>query len=170
MTLLLGLATANNLAMYRHLPIKSDPNIDNDAFKDVKQICKENGFAVEQHMVTTSDGYILTLFRVPGFANETAIQQGLPVKKPAVLLMHGLEGDSSQWVLNSPDVAHTFVLAREGFDVWMGNNRGCQYSLEHKTLDPNDATDKPVYWDFSFEEMGTKDLPATIDYILEVTG
>jgi len=47
------------------------------------------------------------------------------------------------------------VLAREGFDVWMGNNRGCRYSLEHKTLDPNDPEDKPIYWDFSFEEMGT---------------
>ena len=117
LALLLGLSSQSFLDSYDHFPITSD--IDNDAFKSIKQICKENGFAIEQHYVTTSDGYILTLFRVPGFQNETT-----PTKKPAVLLQHGLEGDAAQWLVNSPDRAHTFVLAREGFDVWMGNNRG----------------------------------------------
>lgn len=52
----------------------------------------------------------------------------------------------------------------------MGNNRGTIYSLEHKTLDPLDPVDKPVYWNFDFEDMGTKDLPTMIDYIIEETG
>ena len=52
----------------------------------------------------------------------------------------------------------------------MGNNRGCAYSLEHVSLDPNDKDDEPIYWNFSFEEMGVYDLPAEIDFILEKTG
>lgn len=52
----------------------------------------------------------------------------------------------------------------------MGNNRGCAYSLGHKTLDPNNKDDEPIYWNFSFEEMGIYDLPAEIDFILEKTG
>ena len=139
---------------------------DTDAFKGVKQIVRENGYAVEQHMVTTSDGYILTLFRIPGYLNDT-----LPyAKKAVVLLMHGLGGDASQWVLNSPERSSAFNLADAGYDVWMGNNRGCGYSQDHKYLDPNDPKDKPVYWNFDFEDMGLYDTPAFIDYITALTG
>lgn len=66
--------------------------------------------------------------------------------------MHGLEADSSQWIINTPDNSSAFNLADAGYDVWMGNNRGCRYSLEHETLDPNDPIDKPIYWDFDFED------------------
>ena len=50
----------------------------------------------------------------------------------------------------------------------MGNNRGCQYSVKHTTLDP--VKDAKVFWNFDFEEMGLKDLPAEIDFILSKTG
>eukprot|EP00347_Sterkiella_histriomuscorum_P012496 403368358 len=170
LALLLGYSLQNATKHMKHLPIKSDPAIDNDVGKSFKQICKENGFAIEQHFVTTSDGYILQIFRVPGFLNETAILENQPVQKPTVLLQHGLGADAGQWIMHRPEVAHAFVLARDGYDVWMGNNRGSQYGLEHETLDPNDPVDKPVFWNFDFEEMGTKDLPATIDYILDQTG
>ena len=59
---------------------------------------------------------------------------------------------------------------KEGFDVWMGNNRGCRYSVAHTTLNPESRADKPAYWDFDFEEMGLYDLPAEIDFILNNTG
>ena len=39
---------------------------DNDGLKSLKQICKENNFAIEEHWVTTSDGYILFIYRIPG--------------------------------------------------------------------------------------------------------
>lgn len=42
----------------------------------------------------------------------------------------------------------------------MPNSRGNRYSRAHKTLDPNQIPGK--FWDFSFTEMGVKDLPGKI--------
>jgi len=71
-----------------------------------------------------------------------------------------------QWVFNEPDVAPAFVMARAGYDVWMGNNRGNRWSDTHVSLSNKDK----AYWQFDWEEMGTKDTPAVIDYILKKTG
>lgn len=49
----------------------------------------------------------------------------------------------------------------------MGNVRGNTYSRNHTTLNPD--TDHK-FWEFSWHEMGTIDLPQMIDYVLEQTG
>ena len=51
----------------------------------------------------------------------------------------------------------------------MGNARGNKNSRFHTTLNPDDALEKYLFFDFSFEEIGTLDLPAMIDYVLEHT-
>lgn len=56
-----------------------------------------------------------------------------------------------------------FTLANEGYDVWMGNNRGNSYSRNHVRL----STSQKEFWDFDFEQMGLYDIPAFFDYILE---
>ena len=49
----------------------------------------------------------------------------------------------------------------------MGNNRGCEYSNLHK----DDATQSlKEHWDFTWADMGTYDVPAFINKIVEVTG
>lgn len=58
-----------------------------------------------------------------------------------------------------------FMLADAGYDVWMGNHRGTKYSRKHVTLN----TDDDRFWDFSFHEIGTVDVPESIDYVLEQT-
>lgn len=67
--------------------------------------------------------------------------------------------------MNSEDKALAFMLAREGFDVWMGNNRGNWFSVNHTKYSPK----QKEFWDFDFEEMGLYDVPAEIDYILETS-
>lgn len=101
------------------------------------------------------------MWRIPGLLGETSNEA-----LPPILLQHGLECDMMMWVVNSPEVAPAFVLAREGYDVWMGNNRGNRFSDKHATLNPKSSK----YWDFDWEDMGTKDTPAMLDYILSKTG
>ncbi|XP_046666736.1 lipase 1-like [Homalodisca vitripennis] len=59
-----------------------------------------------------------------------------------------------------------YLLADQGYDVWMGNPRGNIYSKAHETLHPDD----PNFWNWTWDEMGRYDLPAVIGYILQVTG
>ena len=48
-----------------------------DAFKSMKWSCEENGFKWEEHTVTTDDGYILPLWRIPGTKKSEFV--GAPV-------------------------------------------------------------------------------------------
>ena len=127
--------------------VEPAPKDIDDRNHDVKTIVTENGFGFEEHTVTTEDGYILTLHRVLSGTKP------MPKDAPVVLLQHGIEDCSVQWVINSPELAPAFQLSRAGFDVWMGNNRGTYYSDKHATLDNKSKE----YWDFDFEQMGTYD-------------
>lgn len=53
----------------------------------------------------------------------------------------GLWQDGITWMLNPPDQSLAFILADNGFDVWLANTRGTRYSRGHTTLSPN----KSVY-------------------------
>ncbi|XP_014258371.1 lipase 3-like [Cimex lectularius] len=122
-----------------------------------------HGYPLEQHRVETEDGYLLNLFRIPYG------KKGMVDKNPRtpLLLQHGILADSSCWVLSGPEQGLAFLLADNGYDVWLGNSRGTSYSREHKTLDAD--VDKKEYWNFSFHEMGYYDMPAMIDFITEYT-
>jgi len=71
--------------------------------------------------------------------------------------------------MNDVDKSPAFILADEGYDVWMGNTRGNKYSWNHMSLDPDEKEDEDRFWDISFEEMGYYDYPAMINYALSVT-
>lgn len=113
------------------------------------------------HHVTTEDGYILEMHRVTGSPDDPS-----PKNKPVVLVMHGMLSSSADFVLMGPNTALAYMLADRGFDVWMGNARGNRYGLKHTHLNEHERD----FWQFSWHEIGTTDLPAMIEYISEQTG
>lgn len=55
---------------------------------------------MEIHTVTTEDGYILEMHRIPGSVNEPAGQtdsEGRKIKKKAVFLQHGIFATDFVW-------------------------------------------------------------------------
>ena len=75
--------------------------------------------------------------------------------------MHGLLSSSDSFVTNDEDKALAFVLANRGYDVWLGNNRGNKYAKGHVQY----STEDKAFWDFTFDEMATYDLPAAFSFI-----
>ena len=84
--------------------------------------------------MVTEDGYILGLFRIHGQIKPGSEEKAVVHKAP-VLLQHGLGVDMMQWVMNDAWRAPAFILARQGYDVWLGNNRGTTQSYGHASLD-----------------------------------
>ncbi|KAK7076518.1 hypothetical protein SK128_021905 [Halocaridina rubra] len=125
------------------------------------EIITANGYPSEIHHVTTEDGYILELHRIPHGKHKD-----LNAQRPAVFVHHCLLCSSSDFIMNTPDKALAYLLADNGYDVWLANARGNTYSRNHVSLSPDDEK----FWQFSWHEMGYYDLPAAIDYILKETG
>jgi hypothetical protein len=93
------------------------------------------------HTVVTEDHYELNMFRIPGLVNEDPT-----VRKPIVFLQHGLTDSSDCFIVGDPEIAPAFILARSGYDVWLGNSRGNKYSYRYA----GSHFSKSKYWDFSF--------------------
>lgn len=96
--------------------------------------------------------------------------------------MHGLLGNSRDFILTGPDKGLAYLLVDRGYDVWLGNARGTTYSRKHLTLNPDRDAE---FWAFRFvcdfqnafctvfifswHEIGLYDLPATFALIRNVT-
>lgn len=133
-------------------------------YTSIPDLVLPEGYPLEEHAVTTNDGYILTVYRLPhGKETEASAHHA---RRPAVLLQHGLLDSCAAWLFNGPNHSLGFMLADAGYDVWLGNSRGNTYSSKHVRLSAED----PAFWQFSFDEMAEFDLPAIVDYIQERTG
>ena len=121
---------------------------DPDFNKTFLEIVAENGFIFEQHPVTTEDGYILNVFRI----KSPQTKEGAPV----IFFQHGVVDSADCWIMSYPETAPAFKAVRAGYDVWLGNQRGTKYSMNHSVL----SNKSKEYWAFSFTEMGKYDAPA----------
>jgi pimeloyl-ACP methyl ester carboxylesterase len=66
------------------------------------ELVTKHGYPVETHHVTTEDGYVLEMHRIPPLAGVNATngaERPTGPKKPPVLLLHGFGCSSVHWVL-----------------------------------------------------------------------
>ena len=122
------------------------------------------GYTWKAFDVTTEDGYILTLFHILGTVDGGAFKPD----KGTVLIQHGALQDAAKWIdeykFGKP---MPLILADQGYDIWMGNNRGTEYSRGNtKGL----TIDMKEFWAWSYAEMGLYDDTANIKFIKDKTG
>ncbi|KAK2018254.1 alpha/beta-hydrolase [Colletotrichum eremochloae] len=136
---------------------------------DFVDLCHLYGYEAEEHVLQTKDGYLLGLHRLAWKKGEEGqkVNSGPgSLKKKVVYLHHGLLMNSEVWVcLTSEQRCLPFVLAEQGYDVWLGNNRGNKYSKKSVHHSPK----SPEFWNFSIDEFAFHDIPDSIAYILETT-
>lgn len=120
---------------------------------DVLALIQRDGYTGEAHDVETEDGYILKIHRV--------LPRSGSLKSHPVFLMHGLFATSADFIITGPEVALAYLLADNGYDTWLGNNRGSKFSMN-----ANESHDEREYWDFSWHEIGYYDLACMIDHVL----
>lgn len=73
--------------------------------------------------------------------------------------------NSETFLLNG-EKSVAYQIARRGYDVWLGNNRGTNYSRKHVNYDLADKETHIKYFDFSFVELAKYDVPCMIDFVL----
>ena len=141
--------------LYSHI---NSTELPGEMFEDIVARSLRYGCTATRHEVTTSDGYILSLFRI-----QSPFQ---PVASPPVLFLHGVGVNGDQFALNLHTKPIAYRLVEEGCDVWIANMRGTPYSEGHSQgLSP----DMPEYWDWTAEELVERDLKAILAEVETVT-
>ncbi|KAJ5524427.1 hypothetical protein N7494_011077 [Penicillium frequentans] len=136
---------------------------------DFVDMCALFGYEAEEHIVQTTDGYLLGLHRLAyrrGEENMRVNQGPGSISKKVVYLHHGLLMSSEVWVaLTDEQRCLPFQLVEKGYDVWLGNNRGNKYAKKSTQFSPGSNE----FWDFSIDQFAFHDIPNSIEYILDVT-
>lgn len=128
------------------------------------------GYPCSEYVIETKDGFLLGLQRVSSSSSSSSARIRYSAQKqqqrgPPVLLLHGLFMAGDAWFLNTPEQSLGFILADQGFDVWVGNVRGTRWSHGHKSLSEKNKH----FWDWSWQELALYDLAEMINYINSVT-
>ncbi|XP_058444485.1 lipase 3-like [Malaya genurostris] len=126
--------------------------MENNKTRPQEDTITRHGHPVEVHKVSTRDGYILSVVRIPRNGRQP------------VLLVHGLLSSSADWTALGNQSLGLRIFGAD-YDVWLMNARGNAFSRRHSKIS---ATSKK-FWAFSWHEIGIYDLPAVIDHILQVT-
>jgi len=146
---------AASLPFFGNVGIPHPPNNMTTTPLNITALITGFGYPCEEYEAYTSDGWVLKIQRIP------------PLKSPApvVFFQHGLLDSAAGICLNGPPESLPFILHDHGYDVFLGNNRGNKVSVQN--LYYNDT--QPQYWNFSFDEMGSIDLPTQLNYVLNLT-
>jgi lysosomal acid lipase/cholesteryl ester hydrolase len=124
-----------------------------------QQLLLPQGYPCTEHTVQTDDGFLLSVQHIPHGKNRVANNAG-----PPVFLQHGLFQGGDTWFINSNEQSLGYILADNGFDVWIGNVRGTRWSKGHSTLSVHDK----LFWDWSWQDLAEYDLLAMLSYVYTV--
>jgi lysosomal acid lipase/cholesteryl ester hydrolase len=70
------------------------------------------GYPLELHCVTTADGYVLRMERIPRAGCSRV-----------AFFLHGILDTSLTWVSSGVTGSQAFAAWDQGFDVWLGSSR-----------------------------------------------
>ncbi|EIE26467.1 hypothetical protein COCSUDRAFT_39557 [Coccomyxa subellipsoidea C-169] len=112
-------------------------------------VIRQAGYPLEEHTVTTSDGYVLQMERMP---RRDA--------RDCVFFMHGILDTSMGWVSNGVTGSQAFAAYDQGFDVWLGNSRS-----NPPRVHIDSARMGSTYWHYTVNELGMEDVAAQIDHL-----
>jgi pimeloyl-ACP methyl ester carboxylesterase len=113
-----------------------------DYYRSFKEIVEYAGYNYDSDVVVTKDGYHLKMFRIR--SNDVVHRKDAPV----VFLQHGLFSSADCWIGHTAELAPAFQFAKNGYDVWLGNNRGNKHSRHHDTLSPDH--DQKEFYNYDF--------------------
>ncbi|KDD75815.1 hypothetical protein H632_c488p1 [Helicosporidium sp. ATCC 50920] len=109
------------------------------------------GYPLEEHSVTTEDGYVLLMHRIPA-----------PDAVDAVFFQHGVLDTSLGWVANGLG-SQAFAAADAGFDVWLANTRANAPRLNVKKDRQGSR-----YWAYGGNELAMQDIRAQVEHVHRV--
>ncbi|KXT12359.1 hypothetical protein AC579_597 [Pseudocercospora musae] len=136
---------------------------------DFVELCEQYGYLAEEHVVQTKDGFLLGVHRLAwrrGEEDQRVNNGPASIQKKVVYLHHGLMMNSEVWVcITEKERCLPFLLVEQGYDVWLGNNRGNKYSKKSLHHGPTDTQ----FWNFSMDQFAFHDIPDSINYILSAT-
>lgn len=192
-----------------------DKSNDVAADFNTHQLIERAGFQFENYYAMADDGYITQLVRV---INPLADASYL--KQPPIMIQHGQTANSKNFIMQSNKQHHpmayprrrghtfhglfsrhekqssnrslAFMLANNGYDVWLTstrgvdeNNRGYLKEMPYtsirlgKNLSKNMSSgeeellierSRASYWSFTLDDQIAHELPSQIDLVLQVTG
>uniref|UniRef100_A0A6G1SG02 Lipase member K n=1 Tax=Aceria tosichella TaxID=561515 RepID=A0A6G1SG02_9ACAR len=183
--------------------VSDDTSNDEAVEMDAKQLINYAGFEYEEHYVIADDGYVTQLLRL---INPKADRRQL--KWPPVMLFHGANIDNAAYLLASTNAHHpekyprdesdgpmtsstrslAFMLANNGYDVWLmstrGSNKQNQAFLNEDEIEearqqhdwkPSKSNFRLVkknrdkYWSYGLDEIIKYELREQIDKVRSLT-
>ncbi|KAH3661474.1 hypothetical protein OGAPHI_006321 [Ogataea philodendri] len=141
--------------VYKPSPKRAYPVDNPQRLTKLRYYVQLMGLELYEYRIVTKDGFVISLQRM--------VDPNTAPTGPPILLLHGLLQSSGSFV-TSGYKSLSYLLIRNGYDVWLGNNR-CGFDPQHTFLSSND----PEMWDWDLTEMAKYDLTAMVDEILHIT-